>query len=90
MTETLAHGYSSNITHESYPMNTNMRGFRWFSKINCVFNLWTKVASALEGLTYSNWLESDLNPEPLAVGIERQQAIEQNVRPIGYRAAPHN
>ena len=38
MTETLVHGYMG--THlralrvrESYPMNTNMTGFRWFSKI---------------------------------------------------------
>ena len=40
-------------------MNTNMIGFRWFSKIFASFTtvLWTKVASALEGLnqvsTYS-------------------------------------
>ena len=34
MTETLANGYSSESTQrESYPMNTNMTGFRWFSKI---------------------------------------------------------
>ena len=34
MTETLAHGYSSESTRPvSYPMNTNMRGFRGFSKI---------------------------------------------------------
>ena len=32
---------------ESYPMNTNVTGFRWFSKI---FALLTKVASALEEL----------------------------------------
>ena len=33
-------------------MNTNMTGFRWFS---IIFVLWTKVASALKGLstTYS-------------------------------------
>ena len=31
-------------------MNTNMIGFRWFSKNICVLVLWTKVASALEGL----------------------------------------
>ena len=30
-------------------MNTNMKGFRWFS-INLCFLLWRKVASALEGL----------------------------------------
>ena len=35
------------VLSESYPMNTNMIGFRWFSKN---FVLWTKVASALDGL----------------------------------------
>ena len=30
-------------------MNTNMAGLRWFSKL-CGLVLWTKVASALEGL----------------------------------------
>ena len=35
---------------ESYPMNTIMAEFRWFSKIPCVLVLWTKVASALEAL----------------------------------------
>ena len=33
ITETQAHGYSSDSTRESYPMNTNMTWFRWFSKI---------------------------------------------------------
>ena len=33
---------------ESYPMSTNMAGFRWFSKI---FGFWMKVALALEGLS---------------------------------------
>ena len=49
MTKTLAHGYSSK--RESFPMNTNMTGFRWFSKIFaslCFGQL--KVASALKGL----------------------------------------
>ena len=32
MIETLAHGYSSRVLSESFPMNTNMTGFRWFSK----------------------------------------------------------
>ena len=32
VTETLAHGYSSesDIPNKGYPMNTNMTGFRWF------------------------------------------------------------
>ena len=43
------------VISESFPMNTNMTGFRWISKIFakvCVLVLWTKVASALEGLRY--------------------------------------
>ena len=40
------------VLSESYQMNTNMTGFRWFSEIFESFNMfWTKVASALEGLT---------------------------------------
>ena len=31
-------------------MNTNMTGFRWFSKDLCILVLWMKVALALEGL----------------------------------------
>ena len=54
MTETLANMYSSESTwHESYSLNTNMTGFRWFSKIVV---LRTKVASALEGLIISQSL----------------------------------
>ena len=33
-------------------MNTNMTGFRWFSKHLSVLVLWTNVASALEGLKW--------------------------------------
>ena len=36
-------------------MNTNMTGFRWFSKNLCIlYMLWMKVASALEGLSVEN------------------------------------
>ena len=35
---------------ESFPMNTNMTGFRCFSKNICVIVVWTKEVSALEGL----------------------------------------
>ena len=45
------------VLMESYPMNTNMTGLKWFTKNLCVIVLWTKVASALEGLRvilYSN------------------------------------
>ena len=37
------------VLSENYPINTNMTGFRWFSKI-FAFLLWRKVSSALEGL----------------------------------------
>ena len=38
------------VLSESYPMNTNMTGLRWFSKIFAAIVPWTKVASASEGL----------------------------------------
>ena len=38
------------VLSESFPMNTNMTGFRWFSKI---FQRFSRVALALEGLTHS-------------------------------------
>ena len=34
---------------ESFPMNTNMTGFGWFSKVFAFFLPWTKVASAWKG-----------------------------------------
>ena len=37
------------VLSESYPMNTNMTRFGWFSKM-FVSVPWTKVASALEWL----------------------------------------
>ena len=33
MTETLAHGTHLRVLRESHPVNTNMTGSRWFSKI---------------------------------------------------------
>ena len=33
MTETLAHGTHLVVLSESYPINANMTGFKWFSKI---------------------------------------------------------
>ena len=41
-------GTHMRVLSESYPMNTNMTGFRWFSKILVI---WTKVASASEGIS---------------------------------------
>ena len=39
---------------ESFPMNTYMTGYRYFFQKLCVLVLWTKVASALEGLKSVN------------------------------------
>ena len=38
------------VLRESYPMNTNMTGFRWFPKIFAILVHLSKVALALEGL----------------------------------------
>ena len=38
------------VLSESYLMSTNMTAFRWFTKI---LHSWTKVASALEGLSHA-------------------------------------
>ena len=38
------------VFEESFPMNTNIIGFRWFTKKNYVLVLWTKVGKALERL----------------------------------------
>ena len=50
MTETLAYGYSSESTHQelsnAYRHDKVQMVFKYF----CVLVLWTKVASALEGL----------------------------------------
>ena len=45
-------GTHMKVLSKRFPMNTNMTRFRWFSKI---FVLWTKVASALEGLRGIRW-----------------------------------
>ena len=42
------------VLSESYPMNTNMIGFRWFSKIFASLCFGRKVASASEGLKHSS------------------------------------
>ena len=42
-------GTHSRVFSESYPMNTYMRGLNSFKTVG-VRVLWTKVASALEGL----------------------------------------
>ena len=55
MTETLTHMVTNlRVLSKSYPMNTSMTGFTWFSKIS-VSVFWTKVASVLEGLKLSQF-----------------------------------
>ena len=41
-------------------MNTNMTGFRKFFTNTCVNVLWTKVISALEGLTHLGYLSESV------------------------------
>ena len=38
------------VLGESYPMNTNMTGVKKVFNFFCILVIWTKVASALEGL----------------------------------------
>ena len=72
MTGTLAHGTHLKVLDESYPMNTNMTGFRWFSKNICVFVLLAKVVSALEGL----WEIVKLQEQQLSVKYFQNIALE--------------
>ena len=43
-------GTHMRVLSVSYPVNTNITGFIWFSKMFASNVLWTNVASALEGL----------------------------------------
>ena len=52
MTETLAHGYSSDSTQQELS-NEYQHDMVWMIFKNlCILVLWTKVASALDGLMY--------------------------------------
>ena len=44
-------GTHPKVLSESYPMNTNMAGFRWFSKVLVYLWFEKKVVLALEGLS---------------------------------------
>ena len=76
-TETLAHMHATHlrVLSESYPMNTNMAGFRWFSKTLCVLVLWREIVSALEGLkpTYNPLFKSRSTMSILYDGPRRTQ-----------------
>ena len=50
MTETLAYGYSSESTHQELSDEYQHDRVKMVFKDVCVLVLWTKVASALEGL----------------------------------------
>ena len=50
LTEILTHGYSTEIGRESYPMNTNMTGFRRFFKSLHSCALDENIPSPLEGI----------------------------------------
>ena len=39
------------VVSKSYPINTNMTVFKWFSKNLCILVFWMKVALPLDGLT---------------------------------------
>ena len=55
------------VLSESYPMNTNMTGFRWFKKNLCIVVLRTEVASTLEGLKIIS--ENVHNPGDLDIAL---------------------
>ena len=56
MTETLAHGYSSESTQRELSNEYQDDRVWMVFKNCCVLVLWTKVASALEGLNLSMYL----------------------------------
>ena len=66
-------GTHMRVLSESFPMNTNMVGFLKTVFINlCILVLWTKVATALEGLRHHstvqqgdmfNWIDSALRTD---------------------------
>ena len=50
----MTYGTHLRVLSKSYPMNTTMAGFRWFSKNICALLLWMKAALVLEGLRQKN------------------------------------
>ena len=62
MTETLAHGYSFESTHQELSNAYQYDRVKMFFKEFCILVLWTKVGSALEGLNLNliavNWSTS--------------------------------
>ena len=54
------------VLSESYPMNTNMIGFRWFSKI-VAFLCFGQVALALEGFIMNNFTKYSKDTSTIVV-----------------------
>ena len=57
MTETLAHGYSSESTRREYSNKYQNDRVKMVFKYICVHVVWTKVASALEGFKVAILIE---------------------------------
>ena len=55
------------VLSDSFPMNTNMTRFRWFSKS---FVLWTKVALGLERLMGKIWQKKKMRRIKLQIQIQ--------------------
>ena len=73
-------GTHMRVLSESYPINTNMTGFKWFLKTIWVLVLWTKVTSALKGLwTPCCSAEEWMNTLPLDLFCRHQYFL------TGYR-----
>ena len=75
MTETLANGYSSDSIGESYPMNTNMKGFRCFSKIVAFLSYgheypqhWKGTSAKEESTAFIQRIQLSMQVNPYAAG----------------------
>ena len=72
------------VLSESYPMNSNMTGFRWFSKDLCILVFWAKVASALERLRQiAQCFRFFLFTQNVGNGIMEKSVLE-NILPLAY------
>ena len=68
MTETLADGYSFESIHQELSNEYQHDWVLMILKIICILMLWTKVASALEGLTsYQYWTSRITKNEKLPI-----------------------
>ena len=72
MTETLANGYSSESTQQELSNEYQQYKVQMVFKDFCIFLPWTKVASALKGLTHSIW------KSPLEIPIRIYDTSDDN------------